>query len=329
MAKLLEVRDLILHYADPQGEVRAVDGVSFDIAEPGMALGIVGESGCGKSSTANALMRHLPGNTARFEGDVRLAGELISAYDAQRFHREVKWKRMALVPQGAMNSLNPVMRIGSQIIEPYLVSGRRPRAELRRKAEALLEQVGLPASVYTLYPHELSGGMKQRIMIASALIHDPSLLIMDEPTSALDVSVQAQIMNLLKDLVAEGLSIIFITHDIALASDICDQLAVVYAGQLAEIGAAEQVLRAPAHPYARKLLASIPRLQDGTVPEFIPGAPPDLRDLPGGCRFQARCDRAWALCQQQAPPPQRAPEGQTAWCWLHDPQVSGPEEVLG
>ncbi len=326
MAKLLEVRNLILHYADPQGTVRAVDGISFDIATPGTALGIVGESGCGKSSTANALMRHLPGNTARFEGNVSLAGDLISAYDAQRFHREVKWKRIALVPQGAMNSLNPVMRIGAQIIEPYLVSGQRTRAELRGKAEALLEQVGLPASVYTLYPHELSGGMKQRVMIAAALIYEPSLLIMDEPTSALDVSVQAQIMNLLKDLVAEGLSLIFITHDIALASDICDQLAVVYAGQLAEIGAAEQVLQAPAHPYARKLLASIPRLQDGVLPEFIPGAPPDLRDLPDGCRFQSRCDRTWELCQQP-PPPLPAPTGQTTWCWLHDPQADRSEEA--
>ncbi len=323
MTKVLEVRNLLLHYADPQGTVRAVDGISFDIAVPGTALGIVGESGCGKSSTANALMRHLPGNTARLAGDVRLAGELVSAYDDQRFHREVKWKRMALVPQGAMNSLNPVMRVGSQIIEPYLVSGSRTRAELRRKAEALLEQVGLPASVYTLYPHELSGGMKQRVMIAAALIYDPNLLVMDEPTSALDVSVQAQIMNLLKDLVAEGLSLIFITHDIALASDICDQLAVVYAGQLAEMGTAEQVLHNPSHPYAQKLLASIPRLQDVTIPEFIPGAPPDLRNLPHGCRFQARCDQTWDLCRQQPPPSQQTPGGQTAWCWLHDPEISG------
>ncbi len=328
MAKLLEVRNLILHYADPQGEVRAVDGISFDLEEPGSALGIVGESGCGKSSTANALMRHLPGNTARFEGEVSLSGELVSAFDAQRFHREVKWKRMALVPQGAMNSLNPVMRIGNQIIEPYLVSGQRTRADLRRKAEALLEQVGLPTSVYSLYPHELSGGMKQRVMIAAALIYDPSLLIMDEPTSALDVSVQAQIMNLLKDLVAEGLSIIFITHDIALASDICNQLAVVYAGQLVEIGTAEQVLHAPAHPYARKLLASIPRLQDGAMPEFIPGTPPDLRVLPAGCRFQSRCDQAWDLCLQQPPPPLPIQEGQTARCWLHDPQAIGPGETM-
>lgn len=323
MAKILEVNNLCLHYADPKGLVRAVDGISFELAEPGTALGLVGESGCGKSSTAHALMRQLPGNTAHFAGEVRLGGDLVSAFDDSRFHREVKWKRMALVPQGAMNSLNPVMRVGAQIIEPRLRLDRGMRTALRARAEALLEHVGLPASTYMLYPHELSGGMKQRIMIAAALIFEPTLLIMDEPTSALDVSVQAQIMNLMKDLKQQGLSLILITHDIALASDICDRLAVAYAGQLVETGTAEQVLTEPAHPYARKLLASIPRLRSETLPEFIPGAPPDLRLLPAGCRFQPRCDVALAHCRTEVPPPLPAPAGQTAWCWLQDTDVSG------
>jgi len=318
MPPVLEVRNLHLHYADPRRAVRAVDGMSSGLAEPGAALGIVGESGCGKSSIANALMRQLPANTAHFSGQVRLEGDLISDLDDARFHRDVKWQRLALVPQGAMNALNPVMRIGPQIIEPHLVKGGLRKSQLRDKAETLLSRVGLPASVYALYPHELSGGMKQRVMIAAALIFNPSLLIMDEPTSALDVSVQAQIMNLLKELKQDGLSLIFITHDIALASDICDRIAVAYAGKLAEQDNAEQVLGRPAHPYARRLLASLPRLQADAMPVFIPGAPPDLRQVPPGCRFRPRCDEALPVCAEQDPICIGLPQGQQVWCWLHD-----------
>ena len=327
MPNVLEVRDLYLHYADPRGAVRAVDGLSFKLAQPGTALGIVGESGCGKSSAANALMRHLPGNTARYGGEVWLEGERISALSDDRFRRAVKWRRIALVPQGAMNSLNPVMRVGAQIIEPHLRQGSLSRRALRAKAESLLEQVGLPSSAYNLYPHELSGGMKQRVMIAAALIFDPALLIMDEPTSALDVSVQAQIMNLMKELKQGGLSLIFITHDIALASDLCDLLAVAYAGQLAELGTAEQVLQQPAHPYTRKLLASIPRLHQAAMPAFIPGAPPDLRRALQGCRFQPRCEEALTLCRDKAPTALSAPGGQKAWCWLFEPDVIALEDA--
>ncbi len=326
MAKVLEVHNLHLHYADPRGAVRAVDGISFALAAPGTALGIVGESGCGKSSIAHALMRQLPANTAHFSGQVRLEGDLVSDLDEGRFHRHVKWQRMALVPQGAMNALNPVMRIGPQIIEPHLVKGGLRKPQLRARAQTLLARVGLPASVYSLYPHELSGGMKQRVMIASALIFNPSLLIMDEPTSALDVSVQAQIMNLLKDLKQDGLSLIFITHDIALASDICDQIAVAYAGELVEQGTAEQVLGRPAHPYAQRLLASMPRLQADKMPVFIPGAPPDLRQVPPGCRFQPRCDEAMPVCAERDPTRISLPTGQQVWCWLHDAAQQSPPD---
>ena len=318
MTKVLEVKDLHLYYADPRGAVQAVDGISFELCEPGTALGIVGESGCGKSSAANAIMRQLPANTALFSGEVKLEGDLISDFDDGQFHREVKWKRIALVPQGAMNTLNPVMRIGPQIIEPHLIQRRQSKSRLRDKAEALLVKVGLPASTYSLYPHELSGGMKQRIMIASALIFNPSLLIMDEPTSALDVSVQAQIMNLLKELKLGGLSIIFITHDIALASDICDQVAVAYAGKLTEQGTSEQVLGSPAHPYAKRLLGSMPRLHSSEIPVFIPGEPPNLRQLPPGCRFQPRCDEALPVCTELNPNRMNLESGQDVWCWLYD-----------
>jgi oligopeptide/dipeptide ABC transporter ATP-binding protein len=317
MPPLLDVRNLYLHYADRRGDVRAVDGVSFTLEGRGQALGIVGESGSGKSSLALAIMRVLPENVARFAGEVYLDGQEIAQMAEEEFRRRVRWRRIAMVPQGALNGLNPVVRVGEQIIEPLLVNGDTTRRAARQRAEELLALVGLPADVFTRYPHELSGGMKQRTMIASALIMEPELVIMDEPTSALDVSVQAQIMNLLKRLKRElGLSIIFITHDIALASDICDTLAVVYAGEIVERGSAEQMLGAPQHPYSQKLLASIPRLHDPVMPEFIPGSPPDLRQPPAGCRFHLRCPYVFARCKVESPIIFEPQIGQATRCWL-------------
>jgi len=317
MPPLLDVRNLYLHYTDRRGDVRAVDGVSFTLDARGQALGIVGESGSGKSSLALAIMRVLPENVARFAGEIYLGGQEIAQMAEEEFRRAVRWRRIAMVPQGALNGLNPVVRVGEQIIEPLLVNGAADRRAARQRAEELLALVGLPTDIYTRYPHELSGGMKQRTMIASALIMDPELVIMDEPTSALDVSVQAQIMNLLKRLKRElGLSIIFITHDIALASDICDSLAVVYAGEIVERGSAEQILGAPQHPYSQKLLASIPRLHDPVMPEFIPGSPPDLRQPPSGCRFHLRCPYVFARCKVESPVVFEPQTGQATRCWL-------------
>lgn len=314
---LLDVHNLYLHYADRRGAVRAVDGLSFSLPGPGEALGIVGESGSGKSSLAAAIMRLLPAHVARYDGEVYLNGIDIARLPEQRFRREIRWQQIAWVPQGALNGFNPVVRVGEQIVEPAVVNGALSHRAARTRAEELLTLVGLPAEIYTRYPHELSGGMKQRAMIAGALILQPPLLIMDEPTSALDVSVQAQIMNLLKRLKRTlGLSIIFITHDIALASDICDRLAVVYAGELAEIGTAEQMLQSPTHPYTQKLLASIPRLHDPQIPAFIPGAPPDLRQPPNGCRFHPRCPQVLARCRHEAPPRFSPQPGQQTRCWL-------------
>lgn len=314
---LLDVRNLYLHYADPQGAVRAVDGLSLTLAPNGHALGIVGESGSGKSSLALALMRLLPTNLARYAGEIYFQGEKISGLPDLQFRREIRWRKIALVPQGALNGFNPVLRVGEQIIEPLVVDGVLGHRMARKRAQELLELVGLTSDSYNRYPHELSGGMKQRAMIAAALIMQPPLIIMDEPTSALDVSVQAQIMNLLKRLKRElGLSIIFITHDIALASDICDSLAVVYAGELAEIGSAEQILLAPQHPYSQKLIASIPRLHDGEMPAFIPGSPPDLRQPPTGCRFHLRCPAVFDRCKVEPPPAFTPQPGQSTRCWL-------------
>jgi oligopeptide/dipeptide ABC transporter ATP-binding protein len=328
MTSLLEVRNLYLYYADRQGDVRAVDGVSFTLEEGGQALAIVGESGCGKSSLAMAIMRMLPDNVARFEGEVLLEGRELLSLPEPVFRQEIRWRRMALVPQGAMNALNPVMRVGEQIIEPLLVSGGAKHRVARARAEALLEQVGLAAEVYHRFPHELSGGMKQRTMIASALIMSPRLVLLDEPTSALDVSVQAQINNLLKRLKWElGIAILLVTHDIAVASDVCDELAVMYAGELVERGSAEKVLTTPAHPYTQKLLASIPRLHADRKPEFIPGAPPDLRNPPAGCRFHPRCPYVMERCRHE-PPPTVYPEiSHQVRCWLPGKQIVGhPEE---
>ena len=319
MPSLLDIRNLYLHYADRLGAVRAVDGVSFTLDGGGQALGIVGESGSGKSSLALAIMRMLPTNLARFDGEIYLNGQEITRLPEAQLRREIRWRKIALVPQGAMNGFNPVVRVGEQIIEPALVYGDLDRRTARARAEELLARVGLPAEIYNRYPHELSGGMKQRAMIAGALILAPTLVIMDEPTSALDVSVQAQIMNLLKELKKElGLSILFITHDIALASDLCDHLAVVYAGELVELGSAEQMLTKPAHPYSQKLLGSIPRLHDPQLPEFIPGSPPDLRQPPPGCRFHLRCPAVFARCGAESPVAFYPQPGQMARCWLLD-----------
>jgi len=259
-------------------------------------------------------MRLLPDNGTLVGGSVRLAGEELTALDDEAFRRRVRWSRMAMVFQGAMHSLNPVICVGDQVGERLRVDGLDKRAVHDRVAE-LLGQVGLPASVAARYPHELSGGMKQRVMIAAALTHDPPLLILDEPTSALDVSIQAQIMNLLKELKASRrISMLFITHDLALASDLCDTVAVVYAGQVRELGSAEQVLSTPADPYTQRLLASIPSLHAPSPPAFLPGAPPDLREPIAGCRFAARCPLVYEPCTGEPPYLQVEP-GHHARCW--------------
>ena len=312
---LLEVEELRLHYSTPRGPVHAVDGASFTV-EVGEALGVVGESGSGKSSLAIALLRMLPANVARYQGSVRMDGVELMGLSNEEFRRGYRWKKVSMAFQGAMNALNPVLRVGHQVGETLLLDGAVPKAEAYRKVAGLLERVGLAAEVFQRYPHELSGGMKQRVVIAMALVQDPALVILDEPTSALDVSVQAQITNLLKGLKRDlGLSLIFITHDIALASDICDRIAVVYGGQVVELGNIEQVLQSPQHPYTEKLLASLPRLHSDARPDFIPGTPPDLVSPTPGCRFQPRCPFAFERCGED-PPPFPVGPGHEARCWL-------------
>ncbi len=313
---LLEIKDLKLSYYTADGLLPASGGVSFSVAD-GETLGIVGESGSGKSSLAITLMRTLPRNVAHLSGSILLEGKDVLRLSREEYRKQIRWKQMAMVFQGAMDSLNPVVKVGKQVAEPVLLKRGVPREEGYEAARKLLEMVRLPADVFNRYPHELSGGMKQRVMIAMALVLHPKLLIMDEPTSALDVMIQAQIMNLLKRFKKElGLTILFITHDLALASDLSDNIAVMYAGEIVEQGSAEEILLNPKHPYTQKLLASIPRLDEDVRPEFIPGVLPDMTKLPQSCYFQPRCYRAFERCVEH--PPEFKLDGQTVKCWLYE-----------
>jgi oligopeptide/dipeptide ABC transporter ATP-binding protein len=312
---LLTVTDLRLEYRGRSGPLCAVDGVSFDIEGPGEALGIIGESGSGKSSLANAIMRVLPRSAQVTGGSVLFEGRDLLTMSEETLRREVRWSGIAMVFQGAQHALNPVLRVGDQVAERLILDGMtKPQA--RAEVGRLLDRVGLPDGSIERYPHELSGGMKQRVMIAMALTHRPRLLLLDEPTSALDVSVQAQIMNLLKTLKWElGISMLFITHDLALASDLCDRLAVMYAGQLREVGSAADVLLAARDPYAQGLLASLGGPTAESAPTFLPGVPPDLHQPPAGCRFAPRCRLAFEQCGEP-PPLIEVGAGHQARCWL-------------
>lgn len=318
MTAFLEARGLRLHYSTARGAVRALDGVSFVVPQAGEAVGIVGESGSGKTSLALALMRLPPPNAAVYSGQVLLEGRDITALSDEAFRREIRWRTMAMVMQGVQASLNPVLRVGGQIVERLVIEPGMTKERALGRATEVLDTVGLPPGILDRYPHELSGGMKQRVGIAMALVMEPQVLILDEPTSALDVSVQAQVMNLLKRLKREkSLTMLFITHDIALASDLCDRIVVAYAGEHVEDGPAEGVLGAPQHPYTQKLIASIPRLHDAAQPEFLRGIPPDLVTPPAGCRFHPRCPSRFGPCDNEAPEPCKVGPSHVARCWLH------------
>jgi peptide/nickel transport system ATP-binding protein len=317
---ILKVSNIHLHYGTTSGVLPAVDGVSFAIAD-GETLGVVGESGAGKSSLALALMRILPRNVVTFKGAIELEKVSCLKLTEEEFRKQIRWQKIAMVFQGAMDSLNPVIKVGKQVAEPLLLKPGMKSKQAHIIAQRLLKMVMLPPEVFRRYPHELSGGMKQRVMIAMALVLKPKLLIMDEPTSALDVIVQAQIMNLLKKFKRElGLSTLFITHDLALASDLCDSIAVMYAGEIIEMGSAEELLLEPKHPYSQKLLASTPKLTEDTQPEFIPGSPPDMTKLPPGCYFQPRCHRALKRCLSEHPPAFKLDAGRLVRCWLYGDQ---------
>ncbi|MFF5422726.1 MULTISPECIES: ABC transporter ATP-binding protein [unclassified Streptomyces] len=319
---LLEVRDLRVTYGTGVAAVPAVRGVDLSLAA-GQKLGVAGESGCGKSTLALALLRLLPAS-ARLSGEILFDGEDVLTMTWGRL-RAVRWAGASIVFQGAMHSLNAVRRIGDQIAEPLLVHGRATPAAARRRAGELLEHVGLPAARAAAYPHELSGGQRQRVMIAMALACDPRLIVADEPTTALDVMIQAQILRLVEGLVAEqSISLLMISHDLAVLADTCDRLAVMYAGRVVEEGPARQVFEAAAHPYGRALSSAFPRVGDPAsrrAPRGLPGDPPDPAGLPAGCAFHPRCPVVVESCAERDQELREAGPGHRAAC-VHVGSVS-------
>ena len=322
-APLLEVEHLTTHFRLPNATVHAVDDVSFRL-EDGEALGIAGESGCGKTTTALSLVRILPANARIVGGSVKLFGIDLVKKSPEALRR-YRWREIAIVFQGAMNALNPVRRIRDQIAEPLEERLQVPRQDARKRADELLELVGIPKARGSAYPHELSGGMRQRSMIAMALACDPAVIIGDEPTTALDVMVQAQILELFERLRHElGLSLILITHDLSVIAETCDRVLVMYAGKVAEEGAVGTVFRNPRHPYTSKLLGAFPNIRaDRRTLEVIPGQPPDLRYPPKACRFAARCPMVRDMCREVAPPEVTLPDGVRVACHLWPPGSDG------
>ena len=313
---LLKVEDVCLYFRATNGVVRAVEHVSFEL-DRGRSLAVVGESGCGKTSLARAILRLLPRNVSTYTGRVFLDGTDVMNFGEERFRHDVRWVKISMVSQAAMNSLNPVLKVGSQVTEPLLLDHRMGKRKTLERAREVFSIVGVPAAFLSRYAFELSGGMRQRAIIAMALVANPELVILDEPTSALDVLTQANIMNALKKIKKElGLSFILITHDIATSSELADEVLCMYAGQLVEHSKADVFYREPFHPYARKLMASVPTLHMEKKPEFIAGQPPSLLNPPEGCRFAARCPKRFERCQQE--PPLFVCGDAKVKCWLYE-----------
>jgi len=297
----LEVKNLKVYYATPTGAVRAVDDVSFHVYK-GEILGLVGESGCGKTTTAMAILRMVQPPGRIVGGNVLLDGiDLVGLNEAAL--REVRWNTLALIPQGAMNSLNPVMRIHTQIAEAIQThEGRQPKDKLKQRILELLTMVGLPSRIYDMYPHELSGGMKQRVCIAMAIVLHPSLIIADEPTSALDVVVQRVVGQTLLDVKERmNVSMILIGHDMGLQAQLVDRIAVMYAGHMVEVSPVESIFAEPLHPYTQLLIESIPSIKERKPLKLTEGITHDLRNPPPGCIFQERCPKVMDVCRADRP----------------------------
>jgi peptide/nickel transport system ATP-binding protein len=303
MAPLLQVNDLRTRFHTDDGVLQAVDGVTFSV-EPGEVLGIVGESGCGKSVTVLTIMGLNDPRLSSSTGEVLFRDENLLTASARRL-REVRGNEIAMIFQDPMTSLNPVHTIGKQLVEAVLLHRDVSRKEARARALELLEAVRIPRAERRIddYPHQFSGGMRQRVMIAMALINSPDLLIADEPTTALDVTTQAQIIDLLKQLQKDfGTAIIMITHDLGVVAESCDDVVVMYSAKVAEHAEVDEIFERPQHPYTWGLMGSLPRL-DVVVDRLqqIPGQPPSLLNPPGGCRFHPRCPYAMSICREQVP----------------------------
>jgi len=299
---VLEVKDLVVEYATQHGPVRAVDRVSLQVA-PGEFLGIVGESGCGKSTLLFAIARLLSPPASIVSGEVRFQGNDMVTLDDEEL-RHVRWRHYSVVMQSAMNALNPVLTVGDQIRDAIDAHEKMASRKIQQRSEEVMRLVGIDPIHLRSYPHQLSGGMRQRAMIAMALVFTPELMIMDEPTSALDVVAQRSLMLQIKELQRKiGFAAIFVTHDMSLVSHFSDRLAIMYAGQVMELGETRKVFAEPRHPYSAGLLGSFPSIHGPKVPlKGIPGAPPDLAHPPAGCRFHPRCPHVMPLCLTVDPP---------------------------
>lgn len=311
---LVEVKNLSVTYKTRAGYTKAVDDVSFTINK-GEVLGLAGESACGKTTTALSLIRLL-GSNAQTEGQILINGDDILTMSQEQL-RNLRWKQVSLIPQGSMNSLDPVIPIGNQIVEAISAHTRVPRRQAWEMTTQLLSSVAIHPSRARNYPHEFSGGMKQRTVIAMALALNPLLVIADEPTTALDVVVQKQLLILLKGLQAKlGVSFLFVTHDLSVIAEIADRIAIMYAGRIIEIGKKDDVLKHPSHPYTEALVNSVPKVfGDRQILNSIPGNPPS-GVWPTGCRFHPRCKYAFDLCKEEEPQLLKSKTGSQAACHL-------------
>jgi peptide/nickel transport system ATP-binding protein len=316
VSELLEIRDLRVSYLTSEGRLPAVRGVDL-VVRAGEVVGVAGESGCGKSTLASTVLRLQP-KDARVEGEVLVSGSDVLTMRWGDL-RALRWAGASIIFQGALHSLNPVHRVGDQIAEPIrLHEPTLADDAVTERVRDLLEQVGLPRGRDRTYPHQLSGGQRQRVMIAMALACQPRLIIADEPTTALDVMVQAQILALMSELVRGlGVGLVIISHDLSVLADVCDRVAVMYAGRVVETGTSEQVFSDPLHPYARALSSAFPRIGDPAAryaPAGLAGDPPDPRDLPPGCSFAPRCPRVVDACRESEPPLRELGGGRQAAC---------------
>ena len=327
--KLLEIKDERLSFFTPAGEVKALNGVSFSMEE-GEVLGIVGESGSGKSVTAYSIMglTAYPGKLVG--GTVHFNGHEIEKMTEKEF-RKIRGNEVSIIFQDPMTSLNPVYTIGNQIVEVILLHTNKTKKEAYERARELLELVGInePTKRLKQYPHELSGGMRLRVMIAIALACEPKLLIADEPTTALDVTIQAQILELMQELRKKlGMSIIMITHDLGVVASMCEKIAVMYAGHIVEYGTADEIFYNPSHEYTKGLIKSIPKLNTEKIERLVPieGQPVDLLNPPAGCPFAPRCSECMKICLNKMPPKTELSDTHYSYCWLLQKEALKGEE---
>ncbi len=301
-------------FSTPRGPLHAVQGVNFDLGE-GETMGLVGESGSGKSTLALGILRLLPLNGKWTADSISVMGQNVTSMSERDLDDKFRWTKIAYVPQASQNALDPLYRVGDQFVETVAAHAKTERDDVLKRARTLLEQVGVDPSKLQSYPWELSGGQKQRVMIAMALILEPKIIILDEPTTALDTIIQAQILELFKQMrTFQKLSSIFISHDIAVIANIADRVGVMYAGNLVEVASVNDIFKNPIHPYTQGLRESVPDVRKNKAISFIPGTPPDLVNPPAGCRFHPRCPYVQGVCKTTDPPLVRYPGDHYAAC---------------